>query len=264
MMFLKACDAAFDAAALADLRACAAALIEQCGKDRTSLGHHLANPDLRPFIVSAAQRFHASSLPTLFAERFGTLPCLNLSYTTIRLQLPGRPTTQVGWHLDLNFVLDGAPFLVAWVPLEEVGEIRPGLDICLPRRPVNVQTLLAPWKARASEGRDLVFPDAEVAAMFGAPGYQTRTPRLSAGDALVFDQFVLHRTQRMPQATQPRHSFEFRMVDLGNLPALARRSSGLFCRSDPSSADGVEFLVKDDRPLRPISGRNLDQITTMP
>lgn len=260
-MLFKVRPDVFDDAALADLRACADHFLGLANRDRTSLGHFVASASARAWIVATAHRFYASELPGLFAERYGSTPTLNLAYTTIRLQEPNAAQTQVGWHLDLNFMGDQAPFLVAWVPLEDVGVTRIGLEVCVPTATLDFQPLLGLWAARQAEGKSLVFTDRELAETFGDGTYQTRALKLTAGSAALFDQFVLHRTQLLAGATDSRRSFEFRMADLDRLPESWNRRAGLFCRLNEMAPDGVEFLIKRvGKPCRTIQAAELDAL----
>ena len=260
-MLFKVRPNVFDDAALADLRGCADHFLGLAGRDRSSLGHFVADAAARTCIVAAARRFYASELPGLFAERYGTIPTLNLAYTTIRLQEPNAVQTQVGWHLDLNFMGDQAPFLVAWVPLEDVGVTRIGLEVCVPTSTLDFKPLLGLWTRRQSEGKSLVFTDQELAEMFGPGTCQARALKLAAGSAALFDQFVLHRTQLLPGATDSRRSFEFRMADLDRLPETWNKRAGLFCRLDETAPDGVEFLIKRaGEPYRTIQAAEMDTL----
>ncbi|MBI1189015.1 MAG: hypothetical protein GC206_17045 [Alphaproteobacteria bacterium] len=257
-MYFRIRPTVFEPAALADLQACADELIARARTHRASLGSYLPDASARVLITAAVRRFYASELPALFAERFGKRPALSLGITTIRYQAPDAPANRVEWHLDLNFVYDDSPFMVAWVPLEDVGTTRIGLEVCAPTRPVAPAALFTPWLQRIRSGRTPVFTDGEVEAIFGADGFQARSLSLSAGGAAVFDQFVLHRSQDLTTATEPRRSFEFRMMDLDALSDWARRTDGLFCREAEGSPDGIEFLVKAGGTLRVAAGPELD------
>jgi len=251
---------AFAEAALLDLRHCCDSLLDRAKKPRTSLGHHAADAEARELIVAAARRFYESELPRLFAERFGSIPALNLGFTTIRLQEPAANTDRVGWHLDLNFAYDGASFLVAWVPMEDVGTSRAGLEVCAPKSSIDIRPLLDAWQARKSAARDLVFGDEELDAMFGIGTYKVRALKLAAGDAAVFDQYVLHRTQILPEASEARRSFEFRMVDIRALPKLSALTDGMFCRPDRNEPGGIEFIVKAGKSVMRADSAVLDRL----
>ena len=76
-----------------------------------------------------------------------------------------------------------------WLPLDTVGSLLPSLDI-IPAFHKKMRTLALM--------RDRVYRDDTFAASFGS----TVTPILDPGDALVFDQFTLHRTQHSPAIAQ--------------------------------------------------------------
>jgi len=252
MMYFRPLTSVFRGERLDDLRHVADALIADAADDRTSLIYHLADPATRSMVATVARRFFESPLPAEFVARFGRQPLLNLTHTTIRLQAPESSETRIGWHLDLNFALDAAPFLVAWVPLEDIDETRIGLEICIPAGAVDFKALLAPWRARLANHQALTFSEDDVRTMFGDGGYRTKIMRLPAGGAAVFNQFLLHRTETSMQATNSRRSFEFRMIDLENLPRSTNYGLSVLCRPDPDSPEGIGFLAKDEGPLRPI------------
>ena len=110
---------------------------------------------------------------------------------------------RVGWHADA----DGATiFKVAasvinvWVPLEAVGGDLPSLEV-VPRSHMIMRGV--PMLTGSNRGRDDAFADAA-----GEPSI----PQLQLGDALIFDQFVLHRKQNAGSPEAVRASCEFRFV----------------------------------------------------
>ena len=107
---------------------------------------------------------------------------------------------QVPWHIDADAaaIYIAAAVINVWLPLDEVGAELPSLDI-VPRSHAVMRKL--PLLA----GKDRYREDA-FAANIGKPS----TPQLRPGDALVFDQFLLHRTQRTGSASAIRTACEFR------------------------------------------------------
>lgn len=100
----------------------------------------------------------------------------------------------VPWHLDADAAkLGHAQCFNVWLPTESVGRALPSLQI-----------------ARGSHRTMRTTPPREerpaIVATFGKPW----TPQLDAGDALVFDQFTLHRTQPIGTPDMIRTSCEFR------------------------------------------------------
>jgi ectoine hydroxylase-related dioxygenase (phytanoyl-CoA dioxygenase family) len=109
----------------------------------------------------------------------------------------------VAWHIDA----DGATiFRIAasviniWLPLDAVGRDLPSLEI-VPRSHAAMRDIA--MLAGNNRSRD----DAFVGGI-GDPV----TPQLELGDALIFDQFVLHRTQNVGSMDAVRTACEFRFV----------------------------------------------------
>jgi hypothetical protein len=110
---------------------------------------------------------------------------------------------KVAWHADA----DGATiFRIAasainvWVPLDAVGKDLPSLEI-VPRSHIALRGI--PMLTGNNRSRD----DAFVRAL--GP---SSIPQLELGDALIFDQFVLHRTQNVGAEDALRMACEFRFV----------------------------------------------------
>lgn len=239
---------------LTTIRDCAHQMIGESDQDKTSLGTCISRLDLQKPIFETIKKFYDSKLPEVFAKRLGRAPTLNLTFTTIRRHLPDSSGSRVDWHLDLNFVGDSAPFLVAWVPLEDVGVVRPGLEIYMPSgRTTDFGSLLEAWKARARAGGAMSFTSEEIAEILDSTNYRVVTLRMPAGGAAVFDQYVLHRTQVLQQAAETRHSFEFRMVDLDTLSVFDQRRTAVYCRPDDTAKGGIGFWIRrEDGELRPM------------
>jgi hypothetical protein len=110
---------------------------------------------------------------------------------------------KVPWHIDADaasiYRVAGSAINV-WMPLDPVGTDLPSLDF-VPRSHTVMRDV--PLLA----GKDKYRDDAFVGTI-GAPS----TPQLAVGDALIFDQFVLHRTQNAGSADAIRTACEFRFV----------------------------------------------------
>jgi hypothetical protein len=110
---------------------------------------------------------------------------------------------KVPWHIDADaasiYRVAGSAINV-WMPLDPVGTDLPSLDF-VPRSHNVMRNV--PLLA----GKDKYRDDAFVGTI-GAPS----TPQLAVGDALIFDQFVLHRTQDAGSADAVRTACEFRFV----------------------------------------------------
>lgn len=110
---------------------------------------------------------------------------------------------KVPWHIDADaasiYRVAGEAINV-WMPLDTVGTDLPSLDY-VPRSHAVMRTL--PMLTGKEKYRD----DAFVSGV-GAPA----TPLLAVGDALVFDQYTLHRTQQTGSEKTVRTACEFRFV----------------------------------------------------
>jgi hypothetical protein len=110
---------------------------------------------------------------------------------------------KVPWHIDADaasiYRVAGSAINV-WMPLDAVGTDLPSLDF-VPRSHTVMRSV--PLLTGNDKYRDDAFVDT-----IGAPS----TPQLAIGDALIFDQFVLHRTQQVGSANAVRTACEFRFV----------------------------------------------------
>lgn len=109
----------------------------------------------------------------------------------------------VPWHCDAEAVslwTWGRPAFTVWMPLEPVGTVLPSLEFVI-------------GSHRIMEKRDdLVMPQHRSDEFVDAlPGARLIPVIDHMGDGVIFDQFMLHRTERM-KADQPRHSCEFRFL----------------------------------------------------
>jgi hypothetical protein len=110
---------------------------------------------------------------------------------------------KVPWHIDADaasiYRVAGSAINV-WIPLDTVGTDLPSLDFV-----PHSHTVMR--KVPLLTGKDKYRDDAFVDTI-GAPS----TPHLGVDDALIFDQFVLHRTQQAGSADAIRTACEFRFV----------------------------------------------------
>lgn len=163
--------------------------------------------------------FWTSVIPEIYRKLKGHEPMLLLRICTLRHQALQVDDTYVPWHLDANFFGFGTPFLTIWVPFQDVGETRPGLEVALPEQPIPDEAIAERWrKVVPDEMGRTVLPDASLGDLYGDVPYRREVPRLGRGDALVFDQFVLHRTQILPTAVETRLAIEFRVTSTKEFP----------------------------------------------
>lgn len=131
-------------------------------------------------------------------EHLGERPHFSLQKSTLRYSEPVH--NFAGWHQDGSFLGQSVRTVNVWIALSDCGgdHPAPGLEI-LPRR---VEELLERDGGLGSAS----ISDARVHAT--AADTPTITPEFRAGDALIFDQKLVHRTHLFPEMTKPRYALE--------------------------------------------------------
>ena len=137
-----------------------------------------------------------TGLGDVIAQYIGRRPALSLSKTVLRRQPPMQHCG--GWHQDGAFLGAHVKTLNAWIALTDCGEAAPGLDV-LPRRIELMPTGTVGAHFSWSISDDLVRQT--------YPGEIIR-PKFKAGDLLLFDHFLLHRTASAPDMTEDRYAIE--------------------------------------------------------
>lgn len=122
-------------------------------------------------------------------------PILTTFKTTFREATPG-PEHKV-WHQDGAF-MGPVRTLNVWVALTKCGRDAPGLEF-IPERMDILKT-----------GTDDAVFDWSVAPSVVSDNFADRVicPEYEAGDMLLFDERLLHRTYITPEMTSPRHAIE--------------------------------------------------------
>jgi hypothetical protein len=145
-------------------------------------------------LIDALER---KGLPEIVGEYFGQAPVLSVEKTTLRRVRPG---PSPAWHQDGSFLGSNVRTVDIWVALSRCGEgtDSSGLEV-LPRR---LDHILECGTERARTGIEILDEDVQRAADGIAPVRPTFEP----GDALLFDELLLHRT--MPGLTRVRYALE--------------------------------------------------------
>jgi hypothetical protein len=111
-----------------------------------------------------------------------------------------------GWHIDADaarLANAGAQCINVWLPLDMVGRRMPSLEFVVASqgrmRSVGLMSFDQPTAFRADEWVALIPGDRWV-------------PLASPGDAVIFDQYTLHRTEPRPLRDRQRSSCEFRFT----------------------------------------------------
>lgn len=133
----------------------------------------------------------------LVAAYLGERPVLSLGKSTLRRVSPTGPGD---WHQDGRFLGTDLRVLNLWVALTDCGVTSPGLEV-VPRRLPG----LVPSGTHGTWFDWGVAPDKAKEA---AGDVDTIAPHFRAGDALLFDELFLHRTDVTPEMTEDRYAIE--------------------------------------------------------
>jgi hypothetical protein len=138
--------------------------------------------------------------PAMVSDYFGEEAVLSVNKCALR-RVPARPRLS-GWHQDGSFLGDGVRALNAWIALSECGDgaPAPGIDI-VPRR---IGAVL-PTNGPGHRYPILVSKENVQRALGDAP---IADPRFEPGDALLFDELLLHRTAGVPESDTCRYALE--------------------------------------------------------
>jgi ectoine hydroxylase-related dioxygenase (phytanoyl-CoA dioxygenase family) len=131
----------------------------------------------------------------LLTELLGERPVLWATKCAMR-KVPADATA--AWHQD-SFLGTSNRTINIWIALSECGRDAPGLDVLPPRLDHFVERPYGP-------PIDYVVAPETVNAL--AADTPVLRPDFSPGDALIFDQFLLHQTGYGPDLTRQRYGFE--------------------------------------------------------
>lgn len=165
-------------------------------------------PDVPAAAVFALQQFAELGVLDLARQYLGEQPALSLEKWTLR-RVP--PTTGTSWHQDGAFLGTELHALNFWLALSDCGRTSSGLDLVGKR----FDHIVATGTSGAHFHWD-VAPDIVEQERGDAP---ILDPEFSAGDAVFFDQFLLHRTGVKPNMTQDRYALESWFFTPSSFPA---------------------------------------------
>ena len=138
-----------------------------------------------------------NGLIALAKNYLGEAPVLSASKFML-WRLPGEGP-EAGWHQDGRFLGDDIFSLNVWTALSDCGEDAPGMDLVLERLDHYVMP-------PADSVFDWVVSDLQV------DEYRERdrvvSPQFKGGDMLLFDNWLLHRTNRRPGMNITRYAIE--------------------------------------------------------
>ena len=154
-------------------------------------------PDSPRLLFDLLEAFEQCGVKRVVTEYFGESPALSLVKLAQRLLAPD---AHGGWHQDAAVYGMNARTLNVWTPVSRCGDVAPGLEMW-PRRLDHLV------KTHGTKGVDEYRAVAEDVALLTAE-VAPSCPVFDAGDAAIFDQFLLHQTHASEDFTEPRYGFE--------------------------------------------------------
>ncbi|HLZ67342.1 MAG TPA: phytanoyl-CoA dioxygenase family protein [Aliidongia sp.] len=142
--------------------------------------------------------FNDSGVVDLIAGVLGERPALSIGKSTLR-RVPH--TSDTDWHQDGAFLGANVRTVNVWLSLSDCGVDAPGLDVVARRVPYVLQAGSHGAHFDWSVGPGMV-------GLLEQGGAQVVSPEFGAGDALLFDQLMLHRTGVRPGMTKSRWAVE--------------------------------------------------------
>jgi hypothetical protein len=147
------------------------------------------------FVV--ADVFAAQGIDRIAQDYLGQPPILSLDKWTLRR---GDAVNGIEWHQDGAFLGAQVRALNVWLALSACGVAAPSLDV-VPRRldrivPTGTDGASYSWSVGGDVADDEAGPDGWSRLAFGP------------GDALLFDDKLLHRTGSSPEMSETRYAIE--------------------------------------------------------
>jgi len=161
-------------------------------------GDGVQTTDSPKLLSKLVDLFGGLGLVDMLGGFLGERPALSVRKSTLRRVHPHAGTD---WHQDGAFLGANVRSVNVWLGLSDCGEDAPGLDLVARRVPYVLQSgshgSIFDWAV----GTGMV----DILAQAGAP---VLSPVFAAGDALLFDHLMLHRTGIRPGMTKTRWAIE--------------------------------------------------------
>ena len=142
------------------------------------------------------ESFEEAGLRSVIADYLGERPAISAQKCTLR---KATPDVAGAWHQDGAF-LGEVRALNVWLSLSRCGDVAPSMDV-VPRR-------LDDFVATGTEGTYLDFQVSQAVAEEAAGEVGIVRPIFDPGDALLFDDRMLHQTGSDPSMPNPRYAIE--------------------------------------------------------
>lgn len=142
--------------------------------------------------------FERSGINALVENYLGEAPVLSASKFMLWRVSAG---PEAGWHQDGRFLGEGMDIasVNVWTALTDCGESAPGMELVLDYPDYYIM---------ADEGSDFNWSVSNTQVDEIRKRVPVVIPRFRAGDMLMFDQWLLHRTHRQPDMPHTRYAIE--------------------------------------------------------
>lgn len=140
-------------------------------------------------------------------EYLGERPVLSLAKTVLR-RVP--ITTGTDWHQDGAFLGTGIRVVNVWLAVTDCGIDAPGMDLVAKRIPRILET--------GTNGAQYDWSVGPETLIIERLDQHVLSPVFEAGDAIMFDQFSLHRTGIRDGMTKTRYAVEAWMFAPSTFP----------------------------------------------
>jgi hypothetical protein len=141
---------------------------------------------------------HEIGLDALITAYMGERPALSAEKCSLRRV--DASLQHAIWHQDGAFLGKGIRTVDAWFALSRCGRDAPGMDLI----PIRLDRLIT----TGEEGAGFDWTASAEAIMREIPHARVWRPEFEAGDVLLFDHMMLHRTAAAPGMTQVRYAIE--------------------------------------------------------
>jgi hypothetical protein len=171
--------------------------LDSARKFAHSSGGCLATDSPRAMFL-VCDMFERSGVRALAQNYLGEAPVLSASKFMLWRVSAG---PEAGWHQDGRFLGEGMDIasVNVWTALTDCGESAPGMELVLDYPNHYIM-------AADDSAFDWSVSNAQVDEI--RKRVPVVTPRFKAGDMLMFDQWLLHRTHRLPDMPDTRYAIE--------------------------------------------------------
>ena len=161
--------------------------------------------DSPPMFFDLMEAFEEAGIPAVVTEHFGEPPLLTAQKcAAARSRVRPGSLAASCWHQDGRFLGTGVRAVNVWLSLSHCGVDAPSLDLI----PVQLNEYVESGTGDRYPGLGWTIGSAVVEAVSAERGRPSVRPIFRPGDALLFDELLLHQTGADPGMTKTRYSFE--------------------------------------------------------